>query len=202
MLASREAVVNYMTPLGLHHIMATSHHYGPGPWVKDAGRADWNPVYYHKADSTGVGFDRTSKGSNALSQYAPAVQKQWNNIDTCDYRYLLWFHHVPWNYKINTGKTLWEELCLRYNAGVDSVRWMKQTWSGLEKLVDQERYQHIKMLLGIQEQEAVWWRNSCLLYFQTLSQMPFPPGFEKPDKDLRYYQSLRFPFAPGIGGNL
>lgn len=202
MLASKEAVVNYMTPLGLNHIMATSHHYGPAPWVKDAGRADWNPVYYHKADSTGIGFNRTESGSNALAQYAPEVQQQWSHINSCDYRYLLWFHHVPWSYKINTGRTLWNELCYRYNSGVDTVRWMRQTWDRLAKLVDKEKFQHVKMLLGIQEQEAIWWRNACLLYFQTFSKMPFPRGLEQPDKDLSYYQSLKFPFAPGIGGNL
>ncbi|MCH5684888.1 hypothetical protein LWM68_11935 [Niabella sp. W65] len=202
MLASKEAVVNYMTPLGLNHIMATSHHYGPAPWVKDAGRADWNPVYYHKADSTGIGFNRTESGSNALAQYAPEVQQQWSHINSCDYRYLLWFHHVPWSYKINTGRTLWNELCYRYNSGVDTVRWMRQTWDRLAKLVDKEKFQHVKMLLGIHEQEAIWWRNACLLYFQTFSKMPFPRGLEQPDKDLSYYQSLKFPFAPGIGGNL
>ncbi len=202
MLVSREAVVEYMTPLGLNHIMGTSHHYGPAPWVSNAGRADWNPVYYHRADSVGIGFDRTENGSNALAQYAPEVQQQWGNINTCDYKYLLWFHHVPWNKKISTGKTLWNELCYRYNSGVNSVRWMKQTWDGLAKLVDKERFQHVKMLLDIQEKEAIWWRNSCLLYFQTFSKMPFPPGLEQPDKDLSYYQSLKFPFAPGIGGNL
>lgn len=202
MLASREAVVNYMTPLGLNHIMGTSHHYGPAPWVKNAGRADWNPVYYHKADSTGLGFDRTETGSHALAQYALPVQQQWNHISTCDYKYLLWFHHVPWNYTINTGRSLWNELCYRYDTGVDSVRWMQHTWDGLAKLVDAERHQHVKMLLAIQEQEAVWWRNACLLYFQTFSKMKFPAGFETPAKDLNYYQSLKFPFAPGIGGNL
>lgn len=202
MLASREAVVSYMTPLGLNHIMGTSHHYGPAPWVSNAGRADWNPVYYHKADSIGIGFNRTKNGSNALSQYSPEVQQQWGNINACDYKYLLWFHHIRWNQKINTGRTLWDELCYCYNSGVDTVRWMQHTWNRLDKLVDQERHQHVKMLLGIQEQEAIWWRNACLLYFQTFSKMPFPHGFEKPGKDLSYYQSLKFPFAPGIGGNL
>lgn len=202
MLASREAVVNYMTPLGLNHIMATSHHYGPGPWVENAGRADWNPVYYHRADSNGIGFNRTADGSNALAQYAPDARQRWSNINLCDRRYLLWFHHVPWTYKINTGRTLWNELCYRYNSGVDSVRWMRQTWNSLAELVDKEQFQHVKMLLGIQEREAIWWRNACLLYFQTFSKMPFPPGFEKPDRNLSYYQSLKFPFAPGIGGNL
>jgi alpha-glucuronidase len=202
MLTSRETLVDYMTPLGLHHIMGTSHHYGPAPWVDNAGRADWNPVYYHKADSVGIGFDRTATGSNALSQYNPEVQKQWNDINTCDEKYVLWFHHVPWNFKIRTGRTLWDELCYKYNTGVDSVRWMQAAWNGLSTYIDQERFEHVRMLLGIQEKEAVWWRNACLLYFQTFSKMPVPANYEKPDHDLEYYKSLKFPLAPGIGGNM
>ncbi|WP_245645857.1 alpha-glucuronidase family glycosyl hydrolase [Niabella ginsenosidivorans] len=202
MLASREAVVNYMTPLGLHHIMGTGHHYGPAPWVDNAGRADWNPVYYHKADAAGIGFDRTAAGSNALAQYQPEVQKQWNNRSTCDEKYLLWFHHVPWSFKMNTGRSLWDELCYKYNAGVDSVRWMREQWNRLNAYVDAERFTSIKLLLGIQEKEAVWWRNACLLYFQTFSKMAIPSKYEQPDKTLTYYKSLKFLYAPGIGGNL
>jgi len=202
MLSSRETMVNYMTPLGLHHIMGTSHHYGPAPWVDNAGRADWNPIYYHKADSVGIGFDRTATGSNALAQYNPEAQKQWNNINTCNEKYVLWFHHVPWNFKMPTGRTLWDELCYKYNTGVDSVRWMQSTWSSLEKYVDGERFNQVKMLLGIQEQEAAWWRNACLLYFQTFSKRPVPANYEKPDHDLDYYKALKFPLAPGIGGNM
>ncbi|MFT4092468.1 MAG: alpha-glucuronidase family glycosyl hydrolase [Niabella sp.] len=202
MLASREALVNYMTPLGLHHIMGTGHHYGPAPWVDNAGRADWNPVYYHKADSVGLGFDRTAAGSNALAQYAPEVQKQWENVHTCDAQFLLWFHHVPWNFKMKNNRTLWSELCYKYNAGVDTVRWMEATWKSLETYIDKERFKQVKMLLGIQEREAVWWRNACLLYFQTFSKMPVPPQYERPGKTLDEYRSLQFPLAPGIGGNL
>ena len=202
MLSSRETMVNYMTPLGLHHIMGTSHHYGPEPWVSNAGRADWNPVYYHKADSIGIGFDRTSKGSNAVAQYAPEVAGIFENIKTCPEEYLLWFHHVPWNYKMRSGRSLWNELCYKYNLGVDSVRWMQKTWNSLSGLVDEERFRQVKMLLTVQEKEAVWWRNSCLLYFQTFSKLPIPSNYEQPDHSLEYYKSLRFPFAPGIGGNL
>ena len=202
MLSSREIMVNYMTPLGLHHIMGTSHHYGPAPWVSNAGRADWNPVYYHKADSIGIGFDRTSKGSNAVAQYAPEVASVFENIKTCPEEYLLWFHHVPWNYKMRSGRSLWTELCYKYNLGVDSVRWMQKTWNNMSGLVDEERFRQVKMLLTVQEKEAVWWRNSCLLYFQTFSKMPIPSNYEQPDHNLEYYKSLRFPFAPGIGGNL
>jgi alpha-glucuronidase len=201
MLTSREAVVNYMTPLGLHHIMATGHHYGPGPWVDNLGRADWNPAYYHKADAFGVGFDRTATGSNALSQYQPQVQAQWNDSNTCDEKYLLWFHHVSWSHKMKDGKTLWNELCTKYQQGVDSVRWMQSQWNGLKNAIDDQRFQQVKMFLTIQEQDAEWWRNACLLYFQTYSKMPFPAGTEKPGQTLEYYKSLRFPYAPGNGGN-
>lgn len=202
MMASREAVVNYMTPLGLNHIMGTGHHYGPAPWVDNAGRADWNPVYYHKADKEGLGFDRTAAGSNALAQYTPEVQQQWNNINTCDEKYILWFHHVPWHFKMKSGRSLWNELCYKYNNGVDSVRWMQGAWNSLKRYVDEERFEHVKMLLHTQEKEAVWWRNACLLYFHTFSGMPVPGNYEKPDHDLEYYKSLKFPHAPGIGGNL
>jgi len=201
MLSSRETMVDYMTPLGLNHIMGTSHHYGPAPWVDNAGRADWNPVYYHRADSAGIGFDRTATGSNALAQYAEPVKAQWENMYTCDEKYLLWFHHVPWNFSMKSGRTLWDELCYKYNTGVDSVRWMQTTWNSLQPYIDEERFEQVKKLLAVQEKEAVWWRNACLQYFQTFSKIPVPANYEKPDHDLQYYKALKFPYAPGIGGN-
>ena len=201
MLASRQIMVNYMTPLGLHHIMGTGHHYGPAPWVSNAGRADWNPVYYHKADSTGIGFDRTDKGSNALSQYTTRVSDHWKDINTCDEEYLLWFHHVTWNHKMKSGGKLWDELCYKYYSGVDSTRWMQKTWEKIKGLIDEERFEQTKMFLAIQEADAVWWRNACLLYFQTFSKMPIPASYEKPGHPLEYYQGLRFQYAPGIGNN-
>jgi alpha-glucuronidase len=201
MISSREIMVSYMTPLGLAHIMGTSHHYGPAPWVSDAGRADWNPVYYHKADSAGIGFNRTSTGSNALEQYRPEVRKQWENVNSISGKYLLWFHHVPWTYKMRSGRPLWDELVYKYNAGVDSVRWMQKTWSSLNGLIDEERFDQVKMLLAIQEKEAIWWRDACLSYFQSISKLPIPTKYEQPAYSLDYYKSLRFPFAPGIGGN-
>ncbi|HTE34096.1 MAG TPA: hypothetical protein VK666_27135, partial [Chryseolinea sp.] len=197
MLASHEATVNYMTPLGLHHIMGWDHHYGPGPWVKDKPRADWTAVYYHKADSLGVGFDRTSTGSNALSQYAPELQQQFS-LARCPEKYLLWFHHVPWDHKMNSGRSLWDELCYKYDEGVNTVRQMQQTWNTMEGKVDEDRFRQVKMLLTIQEKAAVRWRNSCILYFQTFSHRPIPAGLEKPDHALDYYEKLSFPFAPGI----
>jgi alpha-glucuronidase len=201
MLASREITVDYMTPLGLHHIMGYSHHYGPAPWYNAAPRADWNPVYYHKADSIGIGFDRTETGSNALMQYAPEVRKVFEEVNTCDEKYLLWFHHVPWNFNMLSGRNLWEELCYKYYAGVDSVRWMQQAWDHVQPGIDAERFEQVKMLLQVQYDEAVWWRNACVLYFQTFSNMPLPTGYAKPDHDLTYYEQLQFPYAPGIGGN-
>ncbi len=199
MLGSHEALVNYMTPLGLHHIMGTGHHYGPAPWVNNVGRADWNPVYYHRADSIGLGFNRTATGSNALAQYAPEVRAKFENINTCPEEYILWFHHVPWNHTMKSGRSLWMELVHRYYAGVDSVRSMQKTWDSLKPYVDAERHHHVSMLLSVQEKEAVWWRNANLLYFQTFSKMPIPANYEQLDQNLEYYKSLRFPFAPGNG---
>jgi alpha-glucuronidase len=197
MLSSREILVDYMNPLGLHHIMATGHHYGPGPWVSNLSRADWNPVYYHKADTLGIGFNRTITGSNAIAQYKPEAAKQWAESSTIDEKFLLWFHHVAWNEPMKSGRSLWNELCYQYNTGVDSVRWMQQLWSKQKSKIDAQRYRQVSMLLSIQEQEAVWWRNACLLYFQTFSKMPVPENYEKPDHSLEYYEGLKFPFAPG-----
>jgi alpha-glucuronidase len=197
MMPSRETVVNYMTPLGLHHIMGRNHHYGPGPWVA-GGRPDWTSVYYHKADTLGIGFDRTATGSDALSQYASEIEKEWSDPKTCPDKYLLWFHHLPWDYNMKSGNTLWDELCMKYDLGVKSVGEMKEKWSSLEHEIDSEKYKHVRMLLNIQEKEAQWWKNSCLLYFQQFSGRPFPENIEPPKGELDYYMNLRFPYAPGI----
>jgi len=202
MMASREAIVNYMTPLGLHHIMGYNHHFGPGPWLDNASRADWNPVYYHRADAYGIGFDRTPAGSNALAQYQPQVRQQWLDSNTCDEKFLLWFHHVSWSHKMKDGQIFWNELCNRYQSGVDTVKWMQRQWQSLTSLIDKERFSQVSMFLGIQEKEAEWWRNACILYFQTFSRMPIPAGGGGPDQTLEYYKSLRFPYAPGTGGSL
>lgn len=197
MLSSHEAIVNYMTPLGLHHIMGYGHHYGPAPWYNKAPRADWNPVYFHRADSAGIGFDRTASGSNAVSQYADPVRKQYESLKDCPEKYLLWFHHVSWDHKMRSGRNLWEELCYAYNKGVQDVRQMQGSWNTIARLVDAERFEHVKMLLNIQEKEAIWWRDACLTYFQTFSRKPIPAIYEQPKYDLQYYQSLQFPYAPG-----
>ncbi len=198
LLKSREVVVQFSNPIGLHHLMGTSHHYGPAPWVNTLSRADWNPVYYHKADSMGIGFNRTSSGSNAIGQYHKEAQKLWEDITTCEEKNLLWFHHVPWDFKMKSGRTVWEELCYQYYTGVENVKKMQQDWNSLKNFIDEERFEQTAMLLQVQYDEAIWWRNSCLLYFQTFSKRPIPAHYEKPDKTLEYYKNLRFPFAPGI----
>lgn len=198
MLASHEAVVNYMTPLGLHHIMGWSHHYGPGPWIKDKHRADWTSVYYHRADDKGIGFDRTTTGSKAVAQYFPPVARQYGNLKKVPEKYLLWFHHVGWDYKVNSGRTLWNELCYRYTDGVETVRQMQQTWGSLKEHVDEERYSHVKAFLSIQEQEAAWWRDACLLYFQTFSKRDIPQELAQPAHTLEYYMQLDPKYVPGI----
>ena len=214
MLASREIAVDYMTPLGLAHIMGYSHHYGPAPWYDKASRADWNPVYFHRADSAGLGFDRTATGSNALEQYAPAARAQWATPKNCPDNAVLWWHHIGWNDRLHSGRTLWEELCHKYYTGVDSVRWMQKCWDALQPAVspkpgtaaepggiDAQRWQQVKMLLGIQQEDAVWWRNACLLYFQTFSRQPLPAGAEQPDHTLAYYENLQLYYAPGTANS-
>ncbi len=195
---SHETCVRYMTPLGLHHIMAAGHHYGPGPWVSQMPRADWTSVYYHKADEDGIGFDRTASGSDAQGQYATDFAEQYADPATCDPKFLLWFHHLSWDHEMPTGRTLWEALCYEYQTGVDEVQAMYDAWESLEGKVDEQRYHSVLMHLEIQLQEARWWKNACLSYFQTFSQQPIPEGVEPPPHDTEYYQSLSFPYSPGI----
>ncbi|HUK65140.1 MAG TPA: alpha-glucuronidase family glycosyl hydrolase, partial [Dongiaceae bacterium] len=195
MLGSREAVVNYMTPLGLAHIMAAGHHYGPGPWVS-RGRPDWTAVYYHRADTLGIGFDRTATGSDALAQYFPPVRRRWAGRDSVPDELLLWFHRVAWTERMRSGRTLWDELVYRYSAGVDSVRAMQRAWDSLEGRIDSERFQDVRSFLDIQEHEARWWRDAALSYFQTFSRMPIPAGYAQPAHPLEWYQRLRCPADP------
>jgi alpha-glucuronidase len=195
MLTSREAVVSYMTPLGLAHIMATGHHYGPGPWA-DAGRPDWTPSYYHRADSLGLGFDRTTTGSNAVAQYFPPVRDRYGNRKTVPDSLLLWFHHVRWTDRLASGRTVWNELVHRYSAGVDSVRAMRREWGTVRGAIDAERFAAVDSFLSIQAREARWWRDAALSYFQTFSRMPIPAGYEQPAHPLTYYQQLRCPVDP------
>ncbi|HET6979341.1 MAG TPA: alpha-glucuronidase family glycosyl hydrolase [Pyrinomonadaceae bacterium] len=189
MLRSHDAVVNYMTPLGLHHLFWGGHHYGPAPWWDTEKRDDWNPVYYHKADAFGIGFDRTKTGSNTVSQYQFPLREEFSDVDRCPEEFLLWFHHVSWDHKMKSGRTLWDELALDYQRGVDWVRETRMKWTGLKGKIDDERYTAISKKLAIQERDAVWWRDACLLYFQTFSKKPLPEGVEKPAHTLAEYKA-------------
>ncbi len=180
---SREIYVNYNTPLGLSRPW-TGVHFAPEPWQNRSSRPDWTSVYYHRADSIGLGFDRTSAGSNALAQYRPEVQQQWNNPETCPLPYLLWFHHVPWTKKLTTGKTLWDELCAHFYTGADSVRWMQQEWAQVKSAVDPEIYADVSARLVTQKKEAIWWRDAWVLYLQTFARQPIPAPFKKPERTL------------------
>jgi len=197
MNTSREAVVDYMTPLGLAHLMATGHHYGPGPWVADLNRPEWNPVYYHRADAEGIGFDRTATGSDAISQYAPEVAERFSDLDTVGEEYLLWFHHLPWDHELASGETLWEALVRRYDRGVAAVEDMQRRWAALEAFVDKERFAKTAELLAVQLREARWWRDACIAYFQSVSGLPLPADVAKPEHPLDYYIAIDNRDAPG-----
>jgi alpha-glucuronidase len=172
MMGSWEACVNYMTPLGLHHIMQPGFHYGPGPDHARNRRRDWTSVYYHRADSTGLGFDRSSSGSNAVSQYFSPLREQFNDINTCPEKYLLWFHHVNWNHRMRSGRSLWEELCYKYYSGTEYVDRMIGSWNSLENKLDRMLFLHVKNKLEKQKKDAVIWRDTCLQYFQKFSKKP------------------------------
>ena len=197
MMRSREAMADYMTPLGLHHQMATGHHYGPGPWVHDLARPEWNPTYYNKADAAGIGFDRTKTGSDALAQYTPRAAKAWTDPQKMDQRYLLWFHHLPWDFRLQDGHTLWDGLVMRYQSGVDQVTAMQTTWAGLAPYVDAERFAAVSQNLTIQRREAQWWRDASISYFQSKSGLPLPKGYTVPSQPLETYEAMTFPYAPG-----
>ncbi|MEH0153393.1 alpha-glucuronidase family glycosyl hydrolase [Limibacter armeniacum] len=193
MMESREATVNYMTPLGLHHLMGWGHHYGPEPWCAVPGaRPDWMPSYYHKADINGIGFNRSSTGSNATAQYFDPLKSMYDNPQLCPEEYLLWFHHLPWDYTLHNGKTLWTELCYRYSEGVDQVKVFQDVWRTMKGKVDEQRYQEVESKLETQLKEASWWRDACLLYFQTFSQQPIPSELARPVHQLEDLKKLKF----------
>jgi alpha-glucuronidase len=198
MMRSREAAVDYMTPLGLHHQMARDTHYGPGPWVSGGPRADWTSVYFNRADADGIGFDRTATGSNALAQYAPQVAAQFADLTKTPEKLLLWFHHVPWDYKLQSGRTLWDELVIHYTQGVLTVNDMRHIWADHSFMVDPERAAQVSTFLAIQEREARWWRDASIAYFETFSHRPLPAGYAPPEHNLQFYEALCFPYAPGI----
>jgi alpha-glucuronidase len=198
MTGSREAAVNYMTPLGLVHLMGPYHHYGPAPWDASESRADWRPVYYHRADRQGIGFDRSRSGSDAVDQYAPPVAAKFNELKQTPETFLLYFHHVPWNYRLHSGQTLWYELVAHYTQGVDDVKRIRDTWRHLDGYIDPQRYQQVATFLAIQEKEAQWWRDACIAYFQSMSGLPLPAGYAPPQHPLKYYESISFPYVPGF----
>ncbi len=200
MMGSREAAVDYMTPLGLAHLMAAGHHYGPGPWQGGGTRADWTPPYYHRADADGIGFDRSTGGSNAVSQYAPPLAAEFNDPNSTPEKYLLWFHHLSWDYPMPSGRTLWDELVIHYSRGVEYVQKMRRTWATLAPYVDSERYAETSAFLAIQENEARWWRDASLAYFQSISNRPLPPGYAPPQRTLAEYEAISTPYAPGNPG--
>ncbi len=193
LLASHQAVVDYMTPLGLVHIMATDHHYGPGPWVNDLSRAEWNPFYYHKADAQGIGFDRTATGSNAVEQYHSEVGQAFASRDAVSDDFLLFFHRVGWQETLASGRTVWEELVHRYSQGVDDVSVMREAWASILGRVDAARYDDVADFLEIQHYEARWWRDACLSYFGSVGGQAMPAGYSAPANDLSFYQNLSCP---------
>lgn len=198
MLGSRQAAVDYMTPLGLHHLMARGHHYGPGPWVSGGPRADWTSAYYHQADARGIGFDRTATGSNAVGQYPAPLRDRYGRLDRVPDDFLLWFHHVPWDHRMASGRILWDELTTRYCRGVQAVGAMKATWKTIERHVDAERFDETRAFLDIQEQEARWWRDASVLYFQTFSKRPIQDACGAPGQTLDHFMSITSRYAPGI----
>lgn len=193
MLESREAVVNYMTPLGFHHIMSANGHYGPGPWwAPEKMRPDWTPPYYHQASTNGVGFDRTKKGSDAVSQYREPLASQFNDPATCPDMFLLWFHHLPWDYKMKSGRTLWDEICVHYDKGIHQVREFQKIWDRAQPYVDSTRFKAVQRKLRTQSSDAVLWKDACLLYFQQFSRMPIPFDLERPMNNLDEIRANEF----------
>jgi len=169
-MISREALVNYETPLGLN-VLTDASHFGPQPWKR---------TYYHRVDSLGLGYDRSSQGSDAVSQYFPEVKTILDDVQTCPENLLAWFHHVPWNHRMQSGRTFWQELSYLYYAGVDDVRQMRKSWRTLKNKINGRTFKKVKDLLDLQEDEAVWWRDANLWYFGKFSQQTLPPDLEKP----------------------
>jgi alpha-glucuronidase len=191
MLESWEACVNYSMPLGLHHIFAAEHHYGPGPWYAPEGvRKDWTPPYYHQANAVGIGFDRSKTGTDAVSQYKEPLAAQFGNLDSCPEKYLLFFHHVPWDYRMKNNRTLWDELCHRYDSGLQQVKTFQCTWDKVESFVDAERFSLVQSRLRRQNRDAQIWKDGCLLYFQQFSKRPIPFSIERPVNDLDSIKTL------------
>jgi len=192
MMTSRETAVDYMMPLGLHHIFAGEHHYGPEPWYEPEGaRLDWLPKYYHQAGPDGIGFDRTRSGSGNVDQYHESLASIYNNLETCPEELLLWFHHIPWNHKMSSGRTFWDEMCHRYDRGVKKVREYQAVWDAAKPYVDEERWEAVRAKLEIQESDARWWRDACVQYFGEFSGMPVPADVEQPERPLEELKKIK-----------
>ncbi len=197
MMGSREAVVDYMTPLGLHHQMARGHHYGQGRGSPAAAAPTGPRCTTTAPRSVGIGFDRSASGSNAVAQYSPEVAKIFGSIDKVPEKYLLWFHHVPWDHRMASGRTLWDELVVDYTRGVETVSNMRKTWASVAPYVDAERHAEVAAFLAIQEKEARWWRDACIAYFQSFSKRPLPQGYAPPAKTLQEYEAMRVALRAG-----
>lgn len=196
MLSSREAVVDYMMPLGLHHIFAFGHHYGPEPWCDVPGaRADWLPKYYHQADSVGLGFDRSATGSGAAGQYPEYYRKLYGDIESCPENLLLWFHHVPWSRRMHSGATLWEELCRHYQRGCDKVEDMQRSWAAARPYLDPQLFEDVEERLMVQARDAQWWKDACLQYFGQFSGMPLPEDVAPPVHTLEELMRVKLPIS-------
>jgi len=191
MMSSRQTVVDYMTPLGLAHLMGTDDHYGPAPWISNLATASWNPAYFHRADATGIGFDRTATGSNAVAQYFPPARDRFADPHPYLDHFLLFFHHVGWNDKVRlSGRSVWDELVYRYSAGVDGVQAMRDEWTKVQGRIDAKRYKDVADFLLIQHYEARWWRDACLQYFASVSKQAIPAGYAAPAHELQFYKDL------------
>lgn len=191
MLMSREATVNYMMPLGLNHIMNFNTHNGPEPWHHDPL---WSAFDYHKISKDSIGVNRTKTGSNAVGQYHAPLSNRFGDLQSCPPEYLLWFHRIPWDHKMPSGKIMWDELVDHYYRGVDEVDTMKKTWNTLEGKIDQQRFEHVRALFNVQKAEAIWWRDACLLFFQTYSKRPISSQYPQPEHSLEYYKQIPFPY--------
>ena len=190
MMASHEAAVKYEMPMGIHHAFAGAGHYGPGPW-ETSSRPDWSPMYYHKAAKDGIGFDRTMNGSQAVEQYNEPLKSMYNNVETCPENLILWFHHLPWDYKMKSGRTLWDELCYTFQEGIDEARGFMDTWKSVEKYVDAYRFGQVAVKLERQAKDAIWWRDALMLYFQQYSEMPIPADCTQPQHTLDELRRFR-----------
>lgn len=190
MMRSREIYVNYTSPFGLHHVMGEGHHFGPEPWVENAPRPDWTALYYHRADEKGIGFDRTTKGSNALAQYPEKLAQVYANEDSCPLPFLLWFHHVAWDKKLSNGEVFWNEFVKSFYDGAEQVRELQSEWASVEGFIPAETFRNVENRLKTQYKEALWWRDACVLYFQTFSKMPVPAPYKAPERTLEEVKKL------------